>query len=202
VFVHGGFDDASVWRPQLEGLSDEFDVVAWDEPGAGRSELPPPGFTLADYADCLAAFIEALGLAPAHVAGLSWGGTVVLELYNRHPEVVRTLILADTYVGWKGSLPAAEVAARLHENRTAPNAVLMAEADLTDVLPQIAAPTLLVWGEDDERSPLNVARQFSEAIAGSRLVTIPRAGHMSNVDQPEAFNEAIRAFVRGLPEQR
>jgi pimeloyl-ACP methyl ester carboxylesterase len=57
--------------------------------------------------------IEALPLGPAHVAGLSSGGTVVLELYRHHPELVATLILVDTYAGWKGSLPEEEVRARV-----------------------------------------------------------------------------------------
>lgn len=85
--------------------------------GTSRARgVPPicrPGFGLADFAHCLAAVIEALRLGPAHVAGLSWGGTVALELYRHRPELVRTLILADTYAGWKGSLPPAEVAARV-----------------------------------------------------------------------------------------
>ncbi|MDN3027671.1 alpha/beta hydrolase [Streptomyces sp. S.PB5] len=113
VLVHGAAVYARMWQPQLTGLADEFTVVAWDEPGSGRSSGIPPGFGLADYADALAALIEELGLGPAHVGGLSWGGTVVLELYRRHPSVVRTLLLFDTYAGWKGSLPPEEVAARV-----------------------------------------------------------------------------------------
>ena len=49
-----------MWRPQLAALADEFTVVAWDEPGAGRSSDLPADFALADYANCLAALIEAL----------------------------------------------------------------------------------------------------------------------------------------------
>ena len=113
VFVHGAAEDSRIWQPQLAGLADEFTVVAWDEPGAGRSSDLPADFDLADYADALAALIETLGLGPAHVAGLSWGGTVVLELYRRHPGLVATLIMIDTYAGWKGSLPEDEVAARV-----------------------------------------------------------------------------------------
>ncbi|MGW0826869.1 alpha/beta fold hydrolase [Streptomyces sp. NPDC002845] len=71
-----------------------------------------PGFGLADCTHCLAAVIEALRLGPAHVAGLSWGGTVVLELYRHQAELVRTLILIDTYASWKGSLPPEEVRVR------------------------------------------------------------------------------------------
>ena len=113
VFVHGAAEDGRVWQPQLAALADEFTVVAWDEPGAGRSSDLPADFGLADYAHCLAALIEALALGPAHVAGLSWGGTVVQELYRHHPELVATLILIDTYAGWKGSLPEEEVRARV-----------------------------------------------------------------------------------------
>lgn len=105
VFVHGAVLDSRLWQPQVASLADEFTVVAWDEPGAGRSSDVPAGFALTDYADCLAAVIESLGLGPAHVAGLSWGGTLALELYRRRPGLVATLILIDTYTGWKGSLP-------------------------------------------------------------------------------------------------
>jgi pimeloyl-ACP methyl ester carboxylesterase len=113
VFVHGAAEDGRVWRPQLAALADEFTVVAWDEPGAGRSSDVPADFGLADYASCLAAVIEAVGLGPAHVAGLSWGSTVVQELYRHHPGLVSTLILIGAFAGWKGSLPAEDVAARV-----------------------------------------------------------------------------------------
>ncbi|MFF8933179.1 alpha/beta fold hydrolase [Streptomyces paradoxus] len=113
VLAHGATTDARLFRDQTGDLADEFTVVAWDEPGAGRSSDVPLSFTLADYARCLAAVIEDVDLGPAHVLGLSWGGTVVLELYRHHAGLVRTLILVDTYAGWKGSLTAADVRARV-----------------------------------------------------------------------------------------
>jgi 3-oxoadipate enol-lactonase len=97
VFVHGAAGDHRLWQPQLSGLTDEFTVIAWDEPGAGRSSDTPADFTLADYANCLAALLDHLGLGRVHLAGLSWGGTVILELYRRHPDKAATLILADTF---------------------------------------------------------------------------------------------------------
>ena len=55
VLLHGYVGDGpTTWRPQVEGLGDEFTVVAWDAPGAGRSDDPPDGFGMAGYADCLA----------------------------------------------------------------------------------------------------------------------------------------------------
>jgi pimeloyl-ACP methyl ester carboxylesterase len=71
AFAHGGGDDGRAWQPQLDALADEFTVVTWDQPGAGRSSDVPAGFGLADYAHCLAALIDRLELGPAHVAGIS-----------------------------------------------------------------------------------------------------------------------------------
>jgi pimeloyl-ACP methyl ester carboxylesterase len=237
VFVHGATGQSRVWQPQLDALADEFTVVAWDEPGAGRSSDLPASFSLEDYAGALAAVIEDVGLGPAHVAGLSWGGTVVLELFRRHRDLVATLLLVDTYAGWKGSLPEdqvrfrvagvkalvrappdqfdpvlpglfageppaefvpllAELAASVRPATLLNEALVMGDADQRDVLPQIDVPTLSLWGERDARSPLNVARQFADAIPHAQLVVIPEAGHVSNLERPQEFNDAVRAFCR------
>jgi pimeloyl-ACP methyl ester carboxylesterase len=113
VLLHGALGDSRNWRRQLEELSDEFTIVAWDAPGCGRSSDPPETFRLPDYADCLAAFVDALRLERPHVLGLSFGGGLALELYRRKPALPRTLVLASAYAGWAGSLPPEVVAERL-----------------------------------------------------------------------------------------
>ena len=237
VLVHGAALDSRSWRPQLDALAGELTVVAWDEPGVGRSSVVPEGFNLAGFADALAGVVEHVGLGPAHLAGLSWGGTVVLECWRRHPDLVASLILMDTYAGWSGSLPAHEVGRRVEGVRqmlevggedfdpTLPGLFggepsadvvalmeemaadvrpetlslevgIMASADLSDLLPEIDVPTLLVWGELDSRSTLQVARRFESDIDGSELVVIEGAGHVSNLERPDLVNEAIRDFCR------
>jgi pimeloyl-ACP methyl ester carboxylesterase len=71
-----------------------------------------------------------------------------------------------------------------------------ADTDQRDLLPRIAVPTLLIWGELDARSQVSVARQFEQAIPDTKLVVIPGSGHVSNLEQPEQFNEAVREFCR------
>lgn len=105
VLLHGFTHDSRVWRPQLESLADQFTVIAWDAPGAGQSVDPPETFGISDWADCLAGFLAAVGVQRAHMVGLSWGGLLAQEFYRRHPKRVQSLVLADTYAGWKGSLP-------------------------------------------------------------------------------------------------
>jgi pimeloyl-ACP methyl ester carboxylesterase len=235
ILLHGAATDGRSWTPQLTGLADSFDVIAWDEPGAGGSSDPPDDTDLAGYADLLASFLDALGLARVHLGGLSWGGVLAQELCLRHPSLVGSLILADTYAGWKGSLPAAECRRRLElalayasappsdgapqmpglfgpdaspelvdwlaaigsETRAATalrTATLLAACDLRGRQGEIRAPCLLLWGEHDARSPLEVAQSLSERIADSRLVVLAAAGHMTNLERPDEFNEAVREF--------
>lgn len=116
VLLHGYVGDGpSTWRRQLDALSADFTVIAWDAPGAGRSDDPPETFGTAGYADCLAGFLTALGVERAHVAGLSFGGTLALALAERHPGRVRSLVLLSAYAGWGGSLAPEEVARRLDQ---------------------------------------------------------------------------------------
>ncbi|MEX0626027.1 MAG: alpha/beta hydrolase [Chloroflexota bacterium] len=104
LLLHGFVGDSREWASEIEGLSDHFTVVAWDGPGSGKSADPPESFRMADYADCLAGFVEVLDLGPAHFIGLSFGGALALELFRRHPAIPRTLVLASAYAGWTGSL--------------------------------------------------------------------------------------------------
>jgi pimeloyl-ACP methyl ester carboxylesterase len=116
VLLHGYVGDGpTTWRGQLEGLSDDFTVVAWDAPGAGRSADPPESFGMADYAACLAGFIERLGVGRPHVAGLSFGGILALALCRGHAGLPGTLVLASAYAGWAGSLPAEVTERRLRQ---------------------------------------------------------------------------------------
>jgi pimeloyl-ACP methyl ester carboxylesterase len=69
-----------------------------------------------------------------------------------------------------------------------------ADRDTTDLLPNIGVPTLVVWGEDDRRSPLNIAEQLRDDILNAELATIAKAGHLSNMEQPEEFNTQVRRF--------
>jgi pimeloyl-ACP methyl ester carboxylesterase len=73
-------------------------------------------------------------------------------------------------------------------------ALSSAEMDTRDLLPAIDVPALMLWGDDDRRSPRHVADQLRAAIPGAELAIIPNAGHVSNMEQPEAFNAHVRRF--------
>ena len=63
----------------------------------------------------------------------------------------------------------------------------------------IRVPSLVIWGEEDEVTPLGHSQQIADTIPGARLETIPGAGHIANLDQPEAFNRLIADFLDAQP---
>ncbi|GAC1508610.1 MAG: 3-oxoadipate enol-lactonase [Candidatus Dormibacteraceae bacterium] len=237
VLLHGFLGDSRCWRSQLAGLADRFTVVAWDAPGAGSSPDPAESFTLADWAHILTEFLDAIGIQRAHVLGLSWGGMLAQELHRIDPSRIDRLVLADTYAGWKGSLPEDMVEkrrARCYRDALRPRQEIVAEwvpaeffsnaspqlsaemaavvadfhpigfrlmaksladTDTTPVLETITVPTLLLWGDDDRRSPLSVAVRFHAAIPHSELRVISGAGHVSNMEQPGVFNANVVRFL-------
>jgi pimeloyl-ACP methyl ester carboxylesterase len=116
VLLHGYVGDgAATWHPQLRALANEFRLVAWDAPGAGASADPPESFGMDGYADCLAGFVAALGLAGSHLVGLSFGGALALAVAARHPGLARSLVVVSGYAGWTGSLPPDVVERRLSQ---------------------------------------------------------------------------------------
>jgi pimeloyl-ACP methyl ester carboxylesterase len=68
--------------------------------------------------------------------------------------------------------------------------------NLSEVLPTIRVPTLLVYGDEDTRAPWGVAAQLHDAIPNSELELLPGAGHLCNVDAAEVFNSTLRRFLR------
>ena len=68
--------------------------------------------------------------------------------------------------------------------------------DLTDRLQEIDCPVQVIVGEQDLGTPVSMARAIHEAIPGSELVIIPQASHLSNLEQPAAFNDALLEFLQ------
>jgi 3-oxoadipate enol-lactonase len=100
---------------------------------------------------------------------------------SSHPEVVeevRRIAAAQRPAGIVGALR-----------------MLRERPDSRPTLATVRVPALIVVGRDDALTPVSASESMAAQIPGSRVVVIDGAGHLSNLEQPEAFNDAIRAFV-------
>src|SRR5437660_483845 len=97
-----------------------------------------------------------------------------------------------------------EVEARIRQmiNAATPQGIAAASrgmaqrADSTDLLAAITCPTLVLVGEQDVLTPPNVAQDYASNIPNAQFVVIPNAGHLSNLEQQEAFLQALSGFLR------
>jgi pimeloyl-ACP methyl ester carboxylesterase len=238
VLLHGFPFNSDLWRPQIPALAERHRVIAPDLRGFGASQLSAEPYTIARLADDVAELLDALGLGRAVIGGLSMGGYVAFEFFQRHRRRAAALVFADTrpdpdspeaqadrarmaeLARSRGSravvdelLPKLlspwtraqkpEVERVLREMMGAANpeaiaAALMAmaaRADSRPLLPQIQVPTLVVGGTQDSLTPAEQLLEWGRQIPGARVELIEAAGHVSNLERPEAFNALLLDFL-------
>ncbi|MES2619077.1 MAG: alpha/beta fold hydrolase [Bacteroidota bacterium] len=96
LFIHGFPLNKGMWSHQLESLSDDFRVIAYDIRGFGQSEGGDTDFSMNLFASDLIAFMDALHLEKVIVCGMSMGGYIALNAINRFPDRFEGLVLCDT----------------------------------------------------------------------------------------------------------
>jgi 3-oxoadipate enol-lactonase len=100
--------------------------------------------------------------------------------------------------------PSAEATVRRLIKQQAPIAIraaihrIMHRPDSLPMLPQVKVPTLVITGQEDEMIPVEESLRIASAIRGAKLVVIPGAGHLANLEQPDAFNAALNGFLSTL----
>jgi len=196
--------------------------------GLSDSPEDPALFSEAQTVGDMAAILDACGVEQAVIGGLSLGGYMSLAFHLAHPSRVRALVLCDTGPGYRNEKArdgwnamavrraesfekkgldalgrSAEVVKSTH--RSADGLALAArhmlpqyDSRIMDSLPTIAVPTLVLVGSRDEGF-IGPTDYMAAKIPGAVKAVIPDAGHAANIDQPEAFNAAVREFLESLP---
>jgi pimeloyl-ACP methyl ester carboxylesterase len=204
-----------LWDMRGHGQSDyPEDLKAYSE-----------ALTVAD----MAALLDEVGAENAIVGGLSLGGYMSLAFYRAHPERVRALLIIDTGPGFRKDNAREAWNRRAHETgdrfereglaalkslsrersdvshrdasglaRAARGMLTQRDARVIESLPGIKVPSLVVVGADD--APFLAASDYMAAkIPHAKKVVVPAAGHAVNIDQPQAFIDAVLPFLDGLP---
>ena len=193
VFLPGASGDPNFWRPVGERLAASWEKVYLGWPGLG-DQAPDPA--VRGFDDLVDRVEEAL-TRPAGLVAQSMGGVVAIRAALRHPERVRRLVLTATSGGVDvASLGGAEW--RLNYRRLFPRAaewVLRERPDHTVQLGGIAAPTLLLWGDRDDVSPLTVGSHLESLLPNARLCVVVGGEHAFAHDRPDEVASLIAAHL-------
>jgi pimeloyl-ACP methyl ester carboxylesterase len=201
-------------------LSRQFRIVAFEMPGFGQSPENTRTQDMPGLASTMAEAAANLGLDRFNLMGTSFGGKTALWLALLEPERVLALILeAPAAIRPEGSQPPSgtpeEMARRLyaHPERLAviapPDPAVQAKTrplvmrlrgpdrdmDFEKQLPNLTAPTLVLFGTLDAVIPPEVGRLYKELIPNSHLVFVYDAGHAISTERSEAFTEVVADFL-------
>ena len=106
VLVMGLASTLDMWHRTVPVMANRFRTLVYDNRGVGRSDVPPPGYSIKDMADDLAAVMRAAEIESAHIFGISMGGMIAQEFALTYPERVRSLVLGCTNFGGREVEPA------------------------------------------------------------------------------------------------
>ncbi len=241
VLVPGSFSDFRIWFNQMEPFSHRNRVIAYSRRYNWPNSAPDQSAdgSIGRQVDDLAALIKGLGIAPAHIVGHSYGGSIALLLAVAHPELVRTLVLAEPGVrAVLENIPEAKADLAAFQSFGAAMQQAVASGDsermvktLVDFvapgefarLPaeihtmflanipavkvegnsrftcgdaqRITVPTLVLTGDRSPSGYRRIADVVARCVMRGDLVTIPNASHPMQFLNPQAFNEAVLAFL-------
>ena len=228
LLTHGFGATAGMWDRNIDALSVDRPVIVWDQRGHGSSDAPDDMARYSEQISVadMAAILDAAGADRAVLGGMSLGGYLSLAFHLVHPQRVAALVLVDTGPGYRNDEardkwnawverraqqlergePAddfsAEVAQAVHEHpeglpRAARGVMAQKDARVITSLDSNTVPTLVTVGAQDTDF-LASADYMHRKISNSRKVVIDNAGHAANMDQPEAFNAAVRELLEQL----
>ncbi len=228
LLSHGYGASSRMWRPNVAALAADRTVITWDMRGHGGSDSPddPGQYSHAACVADMAALLDTAGAERAVLGGLSLGGFVSLEFLLEHPRRVDAVMLFDTGPGYRSDQArqqwndrAFKTADRLERDgiaalggsgepdfghRSAHGLALAARGMLAQQdgrvmagLTSVKVPVLVLVGARD-KAFLPAADYVTAKIPGAVQVVVPDAGHVSNLDQPDLFNQAVLEFLGGL----
>ena len=195
LFLPGASGAGAFWRPVVDLLPAEWEMSCLDWPGLGDVPPDPAIRSLEDLVElALSRVSETVDLVAQ-----SMGGVVAVLAALRCPDRIRRLVLVATSGGvnlarfdaedWRPSFRA--------QYPATPAWITDAGPDLSDKLPGLQAPTLLLWGGADTVSPRGVGAYLEAQLPHAHLVVVPDADHMFARDRAAEVAPLIQAHLVG-----
>lgn len=218
VLLHGWGQNIEMMLPLADRFKDKYRITILDFPGFGNSEEPSVAYTIYDYADILNTFLTDLGIKNPTLIGHSFGGRVAICYASKN--CVEKLILfgspcirkeikskRTTFYKNVKKLPGmkklAEVAKKHIGSTDYKSAspvmreilVNVVNQDLSSEAKKINAPTLLIWGTNDEAAPIEDARELEKLLKDGALIELPGYTHYAYLEAIDQVTNILTSFL-------
>lgn len=230
LFLHGWGQNIEMMEPLRKGMTDNLRITIIDFPGFGESDEPPVPWGVDDFVDFLEKLISALELDNPHLVGHSHGGRVSIAYAAKHnteklvlldsagikpkrginyyvsvysykalKQVLKLPILRNYADEIKGNFGSTDYKNASPVMRG--SLVKLVNNDLTYLLDQIDASTLLIWGEDDDATPLSDGKLMEAKIPDAGLVSYPGCGHYAYLERLGQVVNVLNYFLDNNEEE-
>ena len=206
VLIVGLATDISEWDGIIGWLAKTYQVLAFDNRGAGRTDKPDTPYSIEMMAYDTAGLMQTLGIEQAHLLGISMGGRIALALALRHPESVKKLVLVSTsarsiknwrrfFFGMLTNMPF------FRSKYPQPHYAFTRQRqasfvyDCTGKLPELHIPTVILHGKKDKTVPYQLAEEMHTGIQGSKMLTFAGSHIFFFMKERQQFLDAIAEFV-------
>ncbi len=217
IFVHGLTVSYRYMCPVARELVDSYRIYIPDLPGFGKSAKPTQALDLDEQVDALVAWMDVIGVKQATFVGNSLGCQILARLALQHPERVTHLVLTGPTMDIRARTAHQEIMRFLMNVPREPFSLYPIviqdmldlgprrlvqtfryglQDDITQHLPSINIPTLVVRGSRDTIAPQRWAEEVTKLLPCGRLVVIPNAAHDVTYNSPRQLARYIRAFLR------
>ncbi len=225
VFLHGSGGTSQIWQGQMEVLGNDWNCIAIDLPGHGRSSSTVCKSTTEATA-LVKAFLDRQSfLPPIYLVGHSLGAAIAMEYAYNYAEDLNGIIIIGggaklkvlpqilaglsrneldrnlVYMSFSSKTDPQLIASQTEIFMKNSPAVLYADFnacngfDLTGALSGITLPALVIVGREDVLTPVRYAEYLKNHLAHGQLVIVESAGHFVMLEQPRLVNAAIKEFL-------
>lgn len=197
LLLHGWGQNIEMMKPLGDNFCDRFRITILDFPGFGESEEPKETWTIEKYVCLLEELSKKLNIKKPIVIGHSFGGRVAIKFSSRNP-IEKLVLFGSPCIRIQENLPlSVKILKRIKKlpgmngigeymkqfigsrdyKAASPimrqTLVEVVNEDLSKYAREIDAPTLLIWGTNDEEAPLNDAKELEKIMLDAALITMP-----------------------------